>query len=146
MAVDTLSAMGLSAVGGFIMQYISAQQKMIADRFERDKEATAILSANNDAAAKRVPPDVGKGMRRILVLAILFAAVVAPFITPLVGISTWAEVTQIQPASLFGLIPESTRKFFVEIPGYLFTEDTRTALLSIISFYFGASVGKTNGI
>jgi hypothetical protein len=37
------------------------------------------------------------------------------------------------------LIPETTRKYFVEIPGYLFAEENRQVLLSVVGFFFGSA-------
>ena len=93
-----------------------------------------------DKAAARVDDESGKRTRRLIVLSCLFAISLASFILPFFGHSTFAEVTQQNPEALFGLIPASTKKFFVEIPGYLLVEENRQALLAIISFYFGASV------
>jgi hypothetical protein len=52
------------------------------------------------------------------------------------------EVDATTPEGLFGLIPSSTRKFFVEINGYLFTSENRQILLSIVGFYFGSAAAS----
>ena len=46
------------------------------------------------------------------------------------------------PEGLFGLVPESTKKFFVEVNGYLFTSESRQVLLSIVGFYFGSAAAS----
>ena len=78
-------------------------------------EANKQTTDNQDKAAQRVPIDLGKGVRQLIVLACLFAVVAAPFVLPFFGISTFAEFTQKQPESFFGLIPETTRKYFAYI-------------------------------
>jgi hypothetical protein len=40
---------------------------------------------------------------------------------------------------VFGLIPESTEVAFQTVNGYLFTQENRQILLSIIGFYFGSA-------
>ena len=97
---------------------------------------------NQDKAVQRVPLDVGRVVRQIIVLSVLFATFLAPFVLPFFGIPTFVEVDAKTPEGLFGLIPESTRKFFVEINGYLFTSENRQILLSIIGFYFGSAAAS----
>jgi hypothetical protein len=43
---------------------------------------------------------------------------------------------------LFGLIPQSTKKYFVEINGFLFASETRQILVSIVGFYFGSAAAS----
>jgi hypothetical protein len=109
--------------------------------FEMAMGANKQTTDNQDKAAQRVPLDMGKNVRRIIVLACLFAVVAAPFVLPFFGISTFAEFTQTQPSSFFGMIPETTKKYFVEIPGYLFAEENRQVLLAVVGFYFGTAAG-----
>jgi hypothetical protein len=38
------------------------------------------------------------------------------------------------------MIPETTRRYFVEIPGYFLAQENRQVLLAVVGFYFGTSV------
>ena len=40
------------------------------------------------------------------------------------------------------MIPETTRRYFVEVPGYFLAEENRQVLLAIVSFYFGSAAGS----
>jgi hypothetical protein len=104
-------------------------------------EANKQTTENQDKAVKRVPIDVGKGVRQFIVLTVLFGTIAAPFILPFFGVPTFVEVDAKNPEGLFGLIPETTKKFFVQINGFLYTSENRQILLSIIGFYFGTAAG-----
>jgi hypothetical protein len=117
----------------------SQDQKEI---FERLIAANKQTTDNQDKAAQRVPMDVGRGIRQLIVLAVLFATMLAPFILPFFGLPTFVEVDATTPEGLFGLIPQSTRKYFVEINGFLFASETRQILVSIVGFYFGSAAAS----
>jgi hypothetical protein len=140
MPTELLSLLG-GGFTGFLFRYWAQQAQDRKEMFEMAMGANKQTTDNQDKAAQRVPLDVGKGVRRLIVLACLFAVVAAPFVLPFFGISTFAEITQTQPSSLFGMIPESTKKYFVEIPGYLFAEENRQVLLAVVGFYFGTAAG-----
>lgn len=140
MPTELLSLLG-GGVTGFLFRYWAQRAQDQKEMFERVIAANKQTTDNQDKAAQRVPIDVGRGVRQLIVLACLFAVVAAPFVLPFFGISTFAEFTQKQPEGLFGLIPETTKKYFVEIPGYLFAEENRQVLLSVVGFYFGSAAG-----
>ena len=118
----------------------SQDQKEI---FERLIAANKQTTENQDKAAQRVPLDVGKGVRQLIVLTVLFGTIAAPFILPFFGVPTFVEVDSSNPEALFGLIPETTKKYFVEINGYLYTSENRQILVAIVGFYFGtAAAGR----
>ena len=77
----------------------------------------------------------------MIVLAVLFATLVAPFILPFFGIPTFIEVDQQNPEGFFGFSPAYTQKFLIEINGFLYTAENRQILVSIIGFYFGQAAG-----
>ena len=137
---ELLSLIGGGAAG-FLFRYMAQKPQDQKELFERLLTANKQTTENQDKAAQRVPIDLGKGVRQLIVLACLFAVVAAPFVLPFFGIPTFAEYTQKQPESLFGIIPETTRNYFVEIPGYLFAEENRQVLLAVVGFYFGSAAG-----
>jgi hypothetical protein len=124
---------------GFLFRYMAQKSQDQKEMFERLMAANKQTTENQNAAAERVPLDVGKGVRQIIVLAILFGTFLAPFVLPFFGVPTFVEVDATTPEGLFGLFPQYTKKFFVEINGYLFTSENRQILLAVIGFYFGSA-------
>jgi hypothetical protein len=124
---------------GFLFRYMAQKSQDQKEMFERLMAANRQTTENQNAAAERVPLDVGKGVRQIIVLAILFGTFLAPFVLPFFGVPTFVEVDATSPEGLFGLFPQYTKKFFVEINGYLFTSENRQILLAVIGFYFGSA-------
>jgi hypothetical protein len=138
---EFLSLIGGSLVG-FIFRHMAEKRQNDKELFERLIAANAQTTSNQDKAAQRVPIDLGKGIRQIIVLSILFATLIAPFILPFFGVPTFIEVDARSPETMFGLIPEYTQKFFVEINGFLYTSENRQILVSIIGFYFGSAAAS----
>jgi hypothetical protein len=137
--IELLSMLG-GSVTGFIFRYL-------AEKRENDKQMFERLIALNDqkeksieSAAKRVPIDVGKGVRQLIVLVVLFATLAAPFILPFFGIPTFVEIEAATPD--LSIIPSVTKTFFVELNGYLYAEEYRQVLLSIVGFYFGSAAAS----
>ena len=127
------------AATGFLFRYMAQKAQDQKEIFERLIAANKQTTENQDKAAQRVPIDLGKGIRQLIVLAILFATLLAPFILPFFGLPTFVEVDAHTPEGLFGLIPETTRKYFVEVNGFLYASETRQILVSIVGFYFGTA-------
>lgn len=138
MNMELLSLIG-GGITGFLFRYLAEKRQSEADNFSR---LIAILDKNKetqDAAASRVPIDVGKITRRIIVICILFSSVLAPFVAPLFGMQTFIETNENNPESLFGIIPEYTRKVFVQLHGFVYTQEMKQTLLAIVGFYFGSA-------
>jgi hypothetical protein len=130
---------------GFIFRYLAEKRQNDKELFERLIMANQKTTENQDKAAQRVPIDVGKGVRQLIVLTILFGTLIAPFILPFFGIPTFVEVDADQPGALLGLIEATTKKYFVEINGFLYTSENRQILVAIVGFYFGsAAAAKKN--
>jgi len=138
MPTELLSLIGGSAAG-FIFRHMAEKRQAEQENFKRILELNTAAEKSRDAATKRVPIDAGKAVRQIIVLAILFGTIVAPFVLPFFGIPTVVEVIQTNPEFLFGLIPESKETIFQSVTGYLFTQKNRQILLSIVGFYFGSA-------
>jgi hypothetical protein len=136
-----LSLIGGGAAG-FLFRYMAQKAQDQKELFQQMIAANKQTTENQNAAAERVPLDVGKFVRQLIVLSVLFGSILAPFVLPFFGIPTFVEVDAKTPEGLFGLFPESTRKFFVEVNGYLFTSESRQVLLSIVGFYFGSAAAS----
>jgi hypothetical protein len=138
MTPELLSLVGGSFVG-FLFRYIAEKRAAEAENFKRLIEMNTQTTNNQNLAAQRVPIDAGKVVRRFIVLVILFGTIIAPFILPFFGIPTIVEVDQTNPELLFGLVPETSHKVFQVVNGFLFTNESRQVLISIIGFYFGTA-------
>ena len=138
---ELISLVGGSATG-FLFRFMAEKRQDQKEMFERLITANKQTTENQDKAAQRVRLDVGKGIRQLIVLAVLFATLLAPFILPFFGLPTFVEVDAKNPEGLFGLIPETTKKYFDEINGFLFTSETRQILVSIVGFYFGSAAAS----
>ena len=135
--------MAAGGLTGFIFRYLAERAK---ERAEIYKMAIGMKKAQDDSAdkaAKRVPIDAGKWVRRAIVCSILFAVVLAPFILSLMGYSTIVQVETESPTWLFGLFGGGTEIMFVELKGYLMVPEVRQSLTAIIGFYFGNAAAKT---
>ena len=138
MPTELISLIAGSATG-FLFRYMAEKRQAEQENFKRLLESNKQLTSNQDKAAKRVPIDAGKAVRQIIVLAILFGTIIAPFVLPFFGIPTVVEVMETHPEILFGLIPETKEITFQSVSGYLFTQENRQILLSIVGFYFGSA-------
>lgn len=142
--VELISMLG-GSITGFLFRYWAQKRENDKEIFMRLIEANKATTKNQDSAAERVPIDIGKGVRQIIVLTVLFGTLLAPFILPFFGIPTFVEVDTTSPESFFGIIAETTKKYFVEINGFLYTSENRQILVAIVGFYFGsaAAAGKS---
>jgi len=136
MSLELITMIGGTVVG-FIFRYLAERAK---ERHEIYKRAIGWKKAEDtsaDKAAKRVPVDVGKWVRRAIVASVLFAVILAPFILSVMGFSTIVEVETQKPDFLFGLFGGGTEVLFVELKGYLMVPEVRQSLTAIMGFYFG---------
>ena len=142
MPTELISLIG-GSLTGFLFRFMAQKSQDQKELFERLIAANKQTSENQDKAAQRVPLDVGKGVRQLIVLTVLFGTIAAPFILPFFGVPTFVEVDSTNPEALFGLFPETAKKYFVEINGYLYTSENRQILVAIVGFYFGtAAAGR----
>ena len=132
-----------SSLTGFLFRFWSEKRKDQKAMFERAMARSKRQDESADLAVKRVSVDAGKIIRRIIVVTILFGTILAPFILPFFDIPTVVEVTE-KSGSFFGLFGGDTSIKFQEVYGYLFTEENRQILLTIVGFYFGNAAGKAS--
>ena len=124
-------------VVGFIFRYMAERAKERHEIYKRAIGWKKAMDDSADKAAKRVPVDVGKWVRRAIVASVLFAVILAPFILSVMGFTTIVEVETQSPEFLFGLFGGGTEILFVELKGYLMVPEVRQALTAIMGFYFG---------
>jgi hypothetical protein len=132
-----------SSLTGFLFRYWAEKRKDQKEIFERMLAQSKRQDESADLAVKRVSVDAGKVIRRIIVISILFGAILAPFILPFFSIPTVVEVTE-KSGSFFGIFGGNTSIKFQEVYGFLFTEENRQILLTVVGFYFGNAAGKAS--
>jgi len=135
---ELISMIGGGATG-FLFKYMAQKSADQKQMFEQLIKANQQTTENQDKAVQRVSIDAGRVVRQIIVLTVLFGAFAAPFILPFFGVPTFIEVDVKNPEGLFGLIPETSRKAFVEVNGFFWSSENRQILLSIVGFYFGTA-------
>ena len=135
MSTELLAMLG-GGFSGFIFKLIGtmvANQAAVTEGLIKRQQA---MDSSADAAAARVDA-FGAWTRRIIVLTVLFGVIIAPFILAHSeeGITVAAEYSK-----WFGLFSGTS---YQTLHGYLILPEIKTAVISIISFYFGsAAVSK----
>jgi len=132
-----------SSLTGFLFRFWSEKRKDQKEMFERMIVKSKRQDESANLAVKRVPIDAGKVIRRTIVVTILFGTIIAPFILPFFEIPTVVEVTE-KSGSFFGIFGGNTSIKFQEVYGFLFTEENRQILLTVVGFYFGNAAGKAS--
>ena len=135
MPMELITMIG-GSITGFIFRYLAERAK---ERAAFYKMAIGMKKAEDDSAdraVKRVPVDVGKWVRRLIVCCILFGVILAPFILSLLGLSTIVQVEETK-GTFLGLFGGGTEIAFVELKGYLMVAEVRQTLTAIVGFYFG---------
>jgi len=137
-SAELISLVG-GALTGFLFRYMAQKSADQKEMFNQLIQANKQTTDNQNQAAARMPLDAGRVVRQIIVLTVLFGAFAAPFILPFFGVPTFVEVDVKNPEAVFGLIPATAKKAFVEINGFFWTSENREVLLSIVGFYFGTA-------
>ena len=129
---DFLSLLTGSATG-FLFKAMAERRAQDQERF---KMAMGIAEKENSI-------DAGKLVRRFIVLCIMFGTILAPFIIAYSdGVTTVVEheSTVYKPWDLLGLFGEEKVRTYTPVEGYLYTEENRQILVTIVGFYFGTAV------
>jgi hypothetical protein len=144
MTLELITMFG-GAITGFIFRYMAERAKEKADLIKLALDLKKASDDSADRAAKRIPIDVGKWIRRVIVCCVLFGVILAPFLLSLMGLSTIVQVETTNPTWGFGLFGGGSEIFFVELKGYLMMPEVRQSLTAIVGFYFGnaAAARKT---
>ena len=139
----------LSLIGGGLMGAItkmwaqsSADKQAIFERLIKSAQAENDFA---NAASKRSIGNGGEITRRIIILAVLFGVILAPFLLTLIQLPTVVQV-DIPVKSFFGIFSWGGQTSFYELYGYLITPEIRISLLSLIGYYFGSSVCKRSNL
>ena len=129
MTLELLAMLG-GGLSGFVMKLIGTQMENQARQFERmiGKQKAADESA--DAAAKR---HSGVLVRRFLVVATVFAIVVAPFVF------AWTDVGVSVARETNGFLGFFKTVKWETVQGFVILPEIRQTALAIVGFYFGSS-------
>lgn len=145
MIASMLTPEFLSLIGGsltgFVFKYLAETREMRREQFEMFMKNKKADREDQNAAIQRVGHEAGKIVRRTIVIAVLFGTIIAPFVLPFFGIPTVVEIRTITEPFL-GIIGGGHDVQFHNVYGYLFTEENRQILLSIVGFYFGSATAR----
>ena len=135
MSTELLAMLGGGA-SGFIFKLIGTlvgnQAAVTKGLIEKQKAS----DTSADAAAARVDA-FGAWTRRIIVFTVLFGVIIAPFI---LAHSEEGVTVATEYSKWFGFAKGVT---YETLHGYIILPEIKTAIISIISFYFGsATVSK----
>ena len=139
---DFLSLLTGSATG-FLFKAIAERRQQDHERFMQAMGKAEKENEHADAAVQRVSIDAGKLVRRFIVLCIMFGTILAPFIIAYSdGVTTVVEheSTHYKPWDFLGLFGEEKVRTYTPVEGYLYTEENRQILVTIVGFYFGTAV------
>jgi hypothetical protein len=135
MTTELLAMLG-GGFSGFVFKLIGTMvqnQAAITEGLIKKQEAS---DKSADAAAARVDA-FGAWTRRIIVLTVLFGVIIAPFI---LAHSDEGVTVATEYSKWFGLMKGTA---YQTLHGYIILPEIKTAVISIISFYFGsAAVSK----
>jgi hypothetical protein len=135
MSTELLAMLGGGA-SGFIFKLVGTlvQNQAALTKGLIEKQKASDESA--DAAAARVDA-FGAWTRRIIVFTVLFGVIIAPFI---LAHSEEGVTVATDYSKWFGFSKGTT---YETLHGYIILPEIKTAIISIISFYFGsAAVSK----
>jgi|TARA_B100000900_G_scaffold374799_1_gene356319 hypothetical protein len=139
---DFLSLLTGSATG-FLFKAMAERRQQDHERFQMAMGKAEKENEHADAAVQRVGIDAGKFVRRFIVLCIMFGTIIAPFIIAYSdGITTVVEheATVYKSWDLLKLFPAENVRTYTPVEGYLYTEENRQILVTIVGFYFGTAV------
>jgi hypothetical protein len=135
MSTELLAMLGGGA-SGFIFKLIGTlvqNQAAVTEGLIKKQKAS---DDSADAAAARVDA-FGAWTRRIIVFTVLFGVIIAPFI---LAHSDEGVTVATDYSKWFGFSKGTT---YETLHGYIILPEIKTAIISIISFYFGsAAVSK----
>lgn len=134
MSIELLSMLG-GGITGFVMRLVASQaeaQGRALDAMLRKQEAADISA---EAASERG----GVWVRRLIAICILFAVIVAPFITSIINVPLALEKESV--GGIFSLIFGS-QNGYINVEGFVLLPEVRQGMLALLSFYFGSSMVK----
>lgn len=130
------------AISGFVLKYMAQAAKDRQEQFEMFIKTIQASDASADKAMARDSSSAGQWVRRLIVIAILFGVILAPFILAMIGKPVIVEVSLPVKKHLLGMFSTGGKSVFYELNSYLLIPELRQSLMAIIGFYFGAGSAK----
>lgn len=124
-AISLFLGSGMGAVTKILGVLIGAQRDQMTMMLDKQK----VADESHNQAAKRG----GEWTRRMIVITVLFAVVIAPF---LLAHSPEGITVGSDKSWLFGLLKFTD---YQTLSGYLILPEIRQTVLAIVGFYFGSS-------
>ncbi len=144
--MEILGATGAGAAVGGALTWISSMRKESHERqmaiIDKMRDTAKDADDSADKAAARDQSEAGRRVRQLIIMALIFSFVVAPFIFAWTPIPVAVERTQTHGGFLWGLIPEYTRQAVEYARGFYIPSEFRVAFMSIVGFYFGRSAAR----
>jgi len=137
-----LITLGAGSLAGFIFRFMAERAKDRQEQFSMLMKQKGADEESRQKAHEREKGDSGRAIRRIIVLAILFGVILAPFALAIMGRSSIVEIDIEKPTYLFGLFGGGTEKSFVEMTSYLLMPEVRESLMAIVGYYFGSATAS----
>lgn len=131
MSMELLAMLG-GGVSGFVMKLIAAQAQSQSRLLEMQLSKQKAADKSAGQAALRG----GVWVRRMFVLFILFAVILAPFI--LSFFNTPVTIEKEQAKGLLGFLGIGGGGW-KSLEGFVILPEVRQAMLAIVGFYFGSS-------
>ncbi len=133
MPIELISMLA-GGVSGFVFNFIAAQSESQA----RALDAVIKLQGAADDSADKAARRGGNFGRRVLLFAILWLVVLAPFLGGLLDIPVHVE-TDRAPWDLFGIFTGG----YTELTGIILLEEVRAGFTACVGFWLGgAAVGR----
>ena len=129
MTAELLAMLGGSA-SGFIMKLIGSQMEHQARQFER---LISMQQESDDSADRAAQREGCVIVRRFLVVATVFAIVIAPFIF------AWTNIDISVSRETEGFLGMFKTVKWEGIKGFVILPEIRQTALAIVGFYFGSS-------
>lgn len=134
MSIELLSMLG-GGITGFVMRLVASQAEAQGRALDAMLRKQEVADASAEAAANRG----GVWVRRLIAVSILFAVIVAPFITSLINVPLAIEKEA--SGGIFSLIFGS-QNGYINVEGFVLLPEVRQGMLALLSFYFGSSMVK----
>jgi len=140
--LEVFTLIGGSAMG-FLFKFMAERAKDRQQQFEMMIKTLQAKDDSADRAASRDKTDGGRWIRRLIVMAVLFGVILAPFILAIIGKPVIVEIETPTREWLFGIIKTGGVTKFYELGSYLLIPELRASLMAIIGFYFGNASATT---
>jgi hypothetical protein len=140
-----LLSLAFGSLTGFVFKLMAqnaADKQAVVEQLLKKGQFEDQAATN---AANRATGKSGEWTRRLIIVAILFGVILAPFLLTIMQLPTIVQA-ETPERSFLGIFSWGGNTRFYELYGYLITPEIRQSLLALIGFYFGLSAGKRSNV